>query len=151
MSKEEITIAKIEDVPQIVAFSLATYKDVKLKNSSPDFDKITESITRSVLKNQVLVRRNKENESKIDCVMVLEIGSSWWSKEPILRQKFFFVVPEFRDGNLFLDLLDAAEEYAIMLDMPLLQEVVGSSFQAKGRILERRNYRQIGVSYITNA
>ncbi len=80
--------------------------------------------------------------------MMFDKTSSWWSTEPLLVQKFFFIKPEFRDGKLFNALLSAAEDYARIGGLKIVQDVIGKSFDLKGRLLKRYGYTPVGVSFL---
>lgn len=143
-----VTVARPEDIPQLVAFLFATYKDVKLKLAKVNFNKATIAITDLVMNEVVLVRRNKDDDKVLDGAICFKKATAWWSSEVSLQQQFFYVRPELRGSQVFNSLLDAADEYAIMENLPLMQVIVGEDALRKSNVLKRKGYTQIGVEMI---
>ena len=142
----QIQIAKAEDIPQIVAFAFQTYKAVELQSAKPDLAKIIFKVTNCVVEDLVFVARKPDNPEEIVGCMVCSFEEPWWSTEVFIRQLFVFVLPEYRNKGVFSSFLDYVKEYAIINNVHVVQDFVGSDYDKKTKFLKTKGYEQIGTS-----
>jgi L-amino acid N-acyltransferase YncA len=143
-----IKFAKPEDIAQIAALAFKTYNEVELEDDAPEFDMIVLVITQAVMTGVVLVRRNEEDDNLIDGVVVLDFTHSWWSRKPLLQQKFFYVKPEFRKTSLAKQFLKAVIEYGTINRIKIIFDFVGKDFHRKAKLAQRMGFTTIGQSCI---
>lgn len=150
---EDIKFAKPEDFTQIVAFCYKAFEENQLEGSkcSIDFDKIVLEVTDNLTNHVVLVKRNTEDPRSIDGLIMLKVGSVWWSNDLILNNILFYTKPEVRSFKLAKDLLKAAQKYAIMNRLPFVFDIFDQKDATKKKnLLKYLGFKDYGSSYIFN-
>lgn len=144
----EATFAKPQDIAQIISFAYSAYKETSPKSLSPDFVKVSETVSRCVVQEIVFVVRSPEDERVIEGVIVCEHASPWWTDDVMLHQLFFYTKPSKQRLKVLNTLLQAVEEYGKLTNVNVVQDIIGKRFSTKGKILEKRGYTLHGGSYI---
>ena len=91
---------------------------------------------------------------KLEGMIILRIGTMWYSKDPILDEKAIYVAPEFRSakGGRARKLAEWAKDVSENLGIPLAIGVLSNSrTEAKIRLYERVFGAPAGVYFLYNA
>ena len=91
---------------------------------------------------------------KLEGMIILRIGTMWYSQEPILDEKAIYVAPEFRSakGGRARKLAEWAKGISEIRGMPLAIGVLSNSrTEAKIRLYERVFGAPAGVYFLYNA
>ncbi len=152
MLTNSIKFALPEDVAQIVSLGYKSFDENQLgevSNCSPDFDKTLIAITDMLVNDVVLVKRNDENPKLIDGVIILKINYLWWSSDPCLVGVLFYTKPEHRSFTLAKNLLNAAKEYAIINNLPIVFDIFArKDVQKKIKLLKYLGFKECGTLYV---
>ncbi len=149
--KDQIKFAKIEDIPQIVSFAYSTFKEADLNATGlfPNNERVTLSIANCVNEHIALVKRDDEDERKIDGVLIAQITHLWWSNEPCLLGALFYIKPSKRSFNLAKGFLDAFKEYAIIEGIPCgLDLFVKRDTEKKRKLLTYCGFDEVGSYFV---
>lgn len=151
MTQELIQFAKPEDINQIIAYNYSSYKENGLEEYGmpTSFDLIALTTTNCVLNDVTLVKRNEDNDDLIEGVIMCKTDGVWWSDRKALFTPLFFINPKYRSYKTAMSLLKAAQEYAIMMDMPLVIDLIGTKDVEKKKILfKRAGFSELGSLYV---
>lgn len=91
---------------------------------------------------------------QIEAVVLLRIGTIWYSDVPILDEKGVFVHPAYRDakGGRLARLVEFSKQYADALEMPLSMGVLSNSrTMAKVKTYTRVMGEPAGAMWLYNA
>lgn len=139
MNQLDIKVAQPEDITQIISFAYQTYRELDDPTMpEPDMGEIAEFVTDAVVNHVVLVARNEENPAILDGCLIMRIQKIWWAKESMVNAALFFVKPDKRSKRLAFHLLNAAKEYAIMVNIPLSVGIIsqGENLMRKEKLLQ---------------
>ena len=148
---EDIKFALPDDLPQVVAFGYKSFDDNGLKGygTEPSFNKTVLNVQDWMVNHAVLVKRNEDNDKLIDGVIALQTTDTWWSEDAILYVTLFYIPPEKRTFSLAVNLLKAAQEYAIMLNIPLYIDLVGNfETKRKAKLFKYAGFEEFGTSFV---
>lgn len=148
---DRIVMAQPTDIPQIVSFGYNSLKENELKGfgMSPSFNKTTEYITKLVLNTTVITLRDEIHPSLLDGVFTFDISSTWWSDEPILISSLFYIKKDKRNYKNASKILNAAKEYAIMVGMPLVLDLVtNTDTERKNKLFKKLGFVEVGSFFI---
>lgn len=150
MSTKDILFAKPEDIPQIVAFGYKSFEENTLPGST-SFDKALNQITKLVLHDVVLVKRDKDNPKLINGVLAMEAQAPWFSEDPLLTIGLFYIKPELRSFKLARELLSSAQEYAIINNLPIVFDLFAQKdVDKKKKLLKYLGFKECGSFFTFN-
>ena len=144
---DEIKFALPEDVSQVAAFGFKTFKENNLEGYgvSPDLDKMIVNFTDWAINEAILVKRNDDDPKHIDGACAICKQTTWWSHSPVLMAALTYIKPEKRSFKLAYALLKAAQEYAIMNQLPLVVDIVGqTNVKKKIKLLKYLGFEEFG-------
>ena len=79
----------------------------------------------------------------------LAMGTEWYSREPILVERWLYVRPDSRRSSIAVDLIDFAKKSAAAAGLPLhVGHMTQGREKAKGRFYRRHFGTPIGASYL---
>lgn len=148
ITKEDIKFAEIKEIPQIVALGFASFKENQLADvcNEPDFDKATEAVAECVIKHVTLVARK---DGKVAGVLMLVPDQLWFGNEVYMRTLLFYVKQEHRSFTMAKALLQAAQEYVIINDIPLVFDLFAQKdVQKKIKLLKRLGFTDCGTNLV---
>lgn len=148
---EDVLFARPEDIPQIVSLGYKAFEETRMDlwDIQPSFEKAMTNVTRWVVEDVVLVRRNKENDRLIDGFAAMEFITPWWAEDRLLSMTLYYIKPEFRSFKSASNLLKAAQEYAIMNRLPLIMDLIGAKdIKKKIKLLKYLGFKEYGSFYI---
>lgn len=151
MEKQDITFAKPEDISQIVGFGYSSFDENLLEGLgvSPSFNKTLLNVTDWVINNAVFVKRNEENEKFVDGCCCCLVQKSWWSEDPVLSIALYYIKQEKRTFTLAKQLLEAAQEYAIIHNIPLTIDLIGQKdIERKKKLLKHLGFIELGTLFV---
>lgn len=153
MSDIIIKTAKPSDIPQLVSLGYSSFKENDLAEycSNPDLNKVLTGFTEMIIgeNNVVFVKRNDEDERKIDGVLALKNDSLWWSEDALLIEGFFYIKPEVRSFELAKAFLTNAKEYAIINKTPIVMDLfTQKDVEKKKNLLKYMGFKECGSFYI---
>lgn len=141
-----ISIANLEDVPQIVAVCYKNFHENGENLPKPDTMKAVKSVSSFV--NDGLVFVKKDENGTIVAVLILIPFEFWWSDEVVLNTATMYVVPEYRDKDVFDELLAEAKEYADVNGSKLYSDImVEKDLDKKDVLMRRKGFVKTGYLY----
>lgn len=154
VTEKDIVFAKPEDVVQIVSLGYKSLEEGSLKKVtrglSPDFDKTTQFVIDAVIHDVVLVKRDSDDERKIEGVLgCIKDNFSWWTNDEVLIGFLFFIKEDKRSFKLAKSFLKAIKEYAIMVDMPVVFDLLtDKDANRKKKLFKYCGFKEIGSLYL---
>lgn len=152
MSKENIQFAKPEDINQIVSFGFYSFRENLLEGlpCKPDLNKGLAVFTDAVLNEGiVLVKRNTSNPKLLEGTLAMKLDKPWFSDDACLYVLLYFIKPEFRSFKLAKDLLNAAKEYAIINNLPIVFDLFAQKdAKKKIKLLKYMGFKEYGTVFI---
>ena len=149
-----ITLARPEDLSQIVAFGYASFKENEISKeikAEPNFEKALIYVTDAITNHLVFVKRNEENQKLIDGVLGLVFQDTWWSERVVLSNFLFYVKPECRTFKVAKDLLQSAKEYSLERSVPIVFDLFAQKdVTKKKRFLKYMKFKELGSFFIFN-
>ena len=100
-------------------------------------------VTECVMEGVALVLRDEEG---LKGVCLFGFGSSWFSTQMLLVNKFMYIDPKSRGLTNFFKLVKMAQEYAIINNINISFDFIGKNFHRKAKLLERLGFRTVGQS-----
>lgn len=147
----DIKFAKPQDVAQIVSLGYKSFDENLLEEfgAEPDFSKAMLEITDAVVNDAVLVKRNENDPELIDGVLAMKITYTWWSSKPILAPMLFFIKQPHRSFRTASAFLQAAKEYAIMNQIPIVFDLFAQKdVLKKKKLLKMHGFEEVGTTLI---
>lgn len=146
----QVQFARPEDIPQIVSFGYKSFEENDLPGST-DFTKALNQITKSVLEDVVLVKRNDENPKLLNGTLAMQLEAPWFSNDPILTVFLFYIKPDHRSFKLAKELVSSAQEYAIINRLPIVFDLFAQKdVDKKKRLLKYLGFKECGSFFTFN-
>lgn len=148
----EVRIGTPEDLDGMMALAIAASHENGFTMPNPL--RLLEHIYPALRLDKGVVGIIGEPGERIEGAILLRVGPTWYSDEPILDEKAIFVDPEFRSakGGRARKLADFAKKFSDDLGVPLSIGVLSSSRTAsKIRLYERVFGPPAGVYFLYNA
>lgn len=118
---KNITSAKLDDIPEIVALAYKSFKETGKDMPKPQFRKVIDTLTNCVIEGIIFVDKDSKT-GLIKGFIALTPYAVWWSEETIIETVLFYIQPEYRKGKTLLKLIKAAKQYSDTLGVPFRLE-----------------------------
>lgn len=142
-----ITTATLENVPEIIALCYKNFREVGAKLPKPETMKALRSMCEFVTQGLVFVK--KEENGTIVGVLVLTPFNFWWSEENVLHTATMYVVPEYRNKNVFNELMDEAIEFTTQMGTKLYSDIlIEDDLEKKDVLMRRKGFIKTGSIYL---
>ena len=95
--------------------------------------------------NDCFILRN-DDDAIVGVILLDNLRFNWWNEnEVVLSNPILYVLPEYRSFKALNTLLEAAEEYAKIKDIPFVCGLVYvTDLDVKRKLLKRKNYKEVG-------
>jgi GNAT superfamily N-acetyltransferase len=119
----------------------------------PDYKKLLEHIYAALTRDMGIGGVIGEEGGPLEAVMLLRIGTVWYSSEHVLEEKVLYVKPEFRSEPIgrARKLVEWAKDVSIKLELPLAIGVLSNErTKSKIHLYERFLGPQAGAYFLYN-
>jgi len=152
-----ITVANLENVPEIIALCYKNFNEFGKNLPKPDTIQAVKSMSSFVVDGLVFVKKEEngtieagtEPSSTIVGVLVLTPFNFWWSEENVLHTATMYVVPEYRNKNVFNELIEEAVEYTNKMGVKLYSDIlIEDDLEKKDVLMRRKGFKKTGSIYL---
>lgn len=152
MEDLQIRTAVVEDMDEIMNLAMMACGENGFVNPNPV--KLAEEIYPALLQNGGICGVIGKPGGIIEGVIVLRIGSMWYSDDIVLEEKAIFIHPEYRSakGGRARKLCEFGKQTADKLNIPLIIGVLSNHrTEAKVRMYQRVFGEPAGAFFLHNA
>lgn len=143
--------ATVEDLPEIIAYSLNIPKEHGFENFPPvDIIKVNNWFFEKWLESPIFVFKGKDG--KIQGFVGTQITEFWWSNKRVVNDFIFYVLPEHRSLKVFNELLRALRDFGKLNDLPVVCNFMSNDrHEIKEKAFERQGFKKSGMIMAFNA
>lgn len=148
----EIRVATTDDMEEVMQLALAGCVENGFLNASPA--KLAQDIWCALSRDHGLVGAIGKPNGKIEGVVVLRIGTMWYSDDPVVEEKAIFIHPDYRSaqGGRARKLCEFGKKMATEIGIPLIIGVLSNNrTEAKVRMYRRAFGPEAGAFFLYGA
>lgn len=153
MSEElKIRVGTVEDLDAIMEIAMSACEENGFLNPNPQ--KLVAEIWPALHQNHGIVGVIGKADGPIEGVVLLRIGTMWYSDSKVVEEKAIFIHPDYRSakGGRAARLCEFSKKVADSLGIPLIIGVLSNSrTEAKVRMYERQFGKPSGAFFLYNA
>lgn len=153
MSEElKIRVGTVEDLDAIMEIAMSACEENGFLNPNPQ--KLVAEIWPALHQDHGIVGVIGKADGPIEGVVLLRIGTMWYSDAKVLEEKAIFIHPDYRSakGGRAARLCEFSKKMADGLGIPLIIGVLSNSrTEAKVRMYERQFGKPSGAFFLYNA
>lgn len=134
-----ITVAKEEDLKEVIKMSLKIPKELGIENlPEVNVEKVSETFYENYAKSPIFIY--KEN-GEIKGFLATAIVEFWWSNTKMLNDYAVFVEPGDKKLEVFNALIGAMRDLGKINKMPVVSHFLASKrLEAKQKVFEKQDY-----------
>jgi hypothetical protein len=147
-----IRVGTPEDIDEIMVVAMQATEENGFLEASPA--KLVQEIYPALCQDHGIVGLIGPKDGAIEGIVVLRIGTMWYSEAPVVEEKAIFVHPEFRSarGARARRLCDFSKKVSDTLGIPLIIGVLSNNrTEAKVRMYERQFGKPSGAFFLYGA
>lgn len=148
----KIRVGTVEDLDAIMEIAMAACEENGFLNPNPQ--KLVAEIWPALHQNHGIVGVIGKAGGPIEGVVLLRIGTMWYSDSQVVEEKAIFIHPDFRSakGGRAARLCEFSKKVADSLGIPLIIGVLSNSrTEAKVRMYERQFGKPSGAFFLYGA
>ena len=142
----KVTTAKLENVPEIIALCYKNFNENGVDLPKPDTVTAVKAMSEFIKDGLAFVK--KDENGKIVGVLVLTPFTFWWSEEVVLHTATIYVLPEYRDKNVFDELVEEAKAYSSYMGAKLYSDIlIVDDLDKKDKLMRIKGFKKTGSIY----
>lgn len=147
-----IRVGVPEDIEEIMVIAIQAAEENGFLEANPR--KLAEEIYPALCQDHGIVGLIGRKGEAIEGIVVLRIGTMWYSDTPVVEEKAIFIHPEFRSakGGRATRLCEFSKKVSDTLGIPLIIGVLSNNrTEAKVRMYERQFGKPSGAFFLYGA
>ena len=147
-----IRVGVPEDIDEIMVIAVQAAEENGFLEANPR--KLAEEIYPALCQDHGIVGLIGRKDEAIEGIVVLRIGTMWYSDTPVVEEKAIFIHPDYRSakGGRATRLCEFSKKVSDTLGIPLIIGVLSNNrTQAKVRMYERQFGKPSGAFFLYGA